>query len=152
MTDTLYRLTDRPDIVEQLSQHDIKVAAMLELLEEWGVLVKVEFDYENPVTFVDCPSLARVTDAAKARWGIGGRLQGGVNPLGVDVCMICVHRWKRPKGVRGDVDTLAGGVMEVLQDIEVVGNDRDILGLNVKSYTDWDEIETTLRRDERTET
>ncbi len=44
--------------------------------------------------FVDCPSLARVTDAAKARWGIGGRLQGGINPFGSDVCMICVYRWK----------------------------------------------------------
>ena len=62
---------------------------------------------------------------------------------------------KRPKGVRGDADNLAGGVMEVLQDIEVVSNDRDVLGLNVRLDTDWDEIEATLKRsvrDERTET
>ena len=47
--------------------------------------------------YVDCPSLARVTDAAKARWGIGERLQDGINPAGSDVCMICVHRWKKER-------------------------------------------------------
>jgi hypothetical protein len=44
--------------------------------------------------YPDCPSLARVTDAAKTRWGIGERLVGFINPAGGDVCMMCVHRWK----------------------------------------------------------
>ena len=47
--------------------------------------------------YVDCPSLARVTDAAKARWGIGERYEGTINPAGTDVCMLCVHRWKRSR-------------------------------------------------------
>jgi Holliday junction resolvase RusA-like endonuclease len=71
---------------------------------------------------------------------------------GVNVSIFPIRAGTRPKGVRGDADNLAGGVMEVLQDIEVVGNDRDVLALGVRldesdwDESDWDEIETTLRR------
>jgi Holliday junction resolvase RusA-like endonuclease len=51
---------------------------------------------------------------------------------GVDVWIGPLETSTRAKGVRGDADNLAGGVMEVLQDIEVVGNDRDVLALGVR--------------------
>ena len=41
---------------------------------------------------------------------------------------------KREPKVRGDIDNLIGGVMEVMQDIEVVGNDRDVLVVKASAY------------------
>ena len=45
---------------------------------------------------------------------------------GFDVTIIPLSGSKRAKYVTGDVDNLIGGVLEVLEDIGIVKNDRDV--------------------------
>jgi hypothetical protein len=49
----------------------------------------------------DCPSLTRAITkgstpcCAKHKDRLGTRMWGTVDPLGTDICGMCVHRWKR---------------------------------------------------------
>ena len=51
----------------------------------------------------------------------------GFHTDGVQIVLIEVEEGARPKHVRADIDNLVGFVMEVAEDIGVVGNDRQIV-------------------------
>jgi len=58
----------------------------------------------------------------------------GFHSDGVQVVMMELEDAARPKYVQGDIDNLIGGVMEVLEDVGVINNDKQIVKVTAYCY------------------
>jgi Holliday junction resolvase RusA-like endonuclease len=58
----------------------------------------------------------------------------GFHTDGVQIVMTELDDATRPKHVRADLDNLIGGVMEILEDVGIVDNDRQVVMVTAFAY------------------